>query len=177
MELAIIKYLNQFGFDRVNFLTSFLSNELFLILLWTIVTLLFLFFDKKDGRKIFSMVVVALLLHFAISEGLIKNLLVDYFFRLRPYLVDSEIIAIGKPYADSSFPSSHMASTLSVLTVYFYYYKKYWPAMLPFVFLMAFSRMHNGMHYPSDVLAGTLLGIIFGASSIYLLNKIYLLKK
>jgi len=41
-----------------------------------------------------------------------------------------------------------------------------------FVLLMTFARMHNGMHYPSDILVGSILGIIYGAVSIYFVNKI-----
>lgn len=173
MELAIIKYLNHLEFSYLNSFTSFLSNELFLLLLCILITLLCYCLDKVNGKKVCWMIILAIVLHFSISEGLIKYLLVEYVFRLRPYLDDSSIIAIGKLYTDSSFPSSHMASSLSVLTVYLYYYKKFWPVMLLFVFLMAFSRIHNGMHYPSDVLAGSALGITFGIVSIYLVNKIY----
>ena len=173
MELAIIKYLNHLEFSYLNSFTSFLSNELFLLLLCILITLLCYCWDKVNGKRVFWTVILALIFHFSINEGLIKYLLVEYIFRLRPYLDDSSIIAIGKLYTDSSFPSSHMASSFSVLTVYFYYYKKFWPVMLAFVFLMAFSRIHNGMHYPSDVLAGSALGILFGIVSIYLVNKIY----
>jgi membrane-associated phospholipid phosphatase len=38
--------------------------------------------------------------------------------------------------------------------------------------LMAFSRMHNGMHYPSDVLMGSLLGIGYWLLSVWIAKKI-----
>ncbi len=81
-------------------------------------------------------------------------------------------MAVGKAFTDSSFPSSHMASTLGVLTVFVYFYRKTWPLALIFVLLMAFARMHNGMHYPTDVLAGTILGLGYGLLAIYIVNKI-----
>lgn len=173
MELEIVKYLNRFGFGRIDYFTDFFSNEIFLTVLWTVVTLLFVFFDKKHGKKIFWMVIVALTLHFLVSEGLIKNILSDSFFRERPYVTDACITPIGKAYSDSSFPSSHMSSTLSVLFVFGYYYRRYWFILGIFVCLMAFSRVHNGMHYPSDVLAGALFGMVFGTVSICIVRGAY----
>lgn len=166
MELQIVKFLNQLCFNWINPATNFISSEFFLILLWTLITFAIFILDNRNGKKVLLAVAVALILHFSISEGLIKHFLADYFFRVRPYNFDHSIIPIGKKYLDSSFPSSHMASTLAVLSVYFYYYRKFWSVMLLFILFMAFARMHNGMHYPSDVLAGLFLGIIYGASAI-----------
>jgi len=172
MESAIVKFLNQWRSDWINYVAVFISEELFLVILWTSITFIILFSDKRNGKKVSIAVIVALILHFSISEGLIKNFLGGYFLRIRPYLADGNIFPIGKQYADSSFPSSHMASTLAVLSVYFHYYRKCWFAMAFFVLLMAFARMHNGMHYPSDILAGLILGIVYGAVSVYFANKI-----
>jgi undecaprenyl-diphosphatase len=61
---------------------------------------------------------------------------------------------------------------LAVLSVFVYYYRKVWPWALGFILLMAFARMHNGMHYPSDVLAGTILGICYGLIAVWLIRKI-----
>jgi undecaprenyl-diphosphatase len=62
-----------------------------------------------------------------------------------------------------------MSSTVSILTVFVYFYKKYWivwTSAILFALLMAFARIHNGMHYPTDVLAGTALGIVYGIIAI-----------
>jgi membrane-associated phospholipid phosphatase len=52
-----------------------------------------------------------------------------------------------------------MANICAMMTVMIFFIPGAWPIALLFVLLMAFSRMHNGMHYPSDVLMGSLLGI------------------
>jgi len=75
-------------------------------------------------------------------------------FKERPYVAHTEsITSIGTSFADTSFPSNHMASTLTMLTVIVFFIPGVWPFALVFALMMAFSRMHNGMHYPSDVLA------------------------
>lgn len=172
MEILIVKYINTLGSSWINPLTNFFCNEIFLIILWASIAGLILFFDKTNGKKIFLMLLMSITLHFIISEGIIKHLLSDFLFRTRPYIFDHSITPIGKHYTDSSFPSSHMASTLAIVSICFYYYKKYRSAIIIFVFFMAYSRIHNGMHHPSDVLAGSIFGILYGIMAIQTISRI-----
>jgi len=47
-----------------------------------------------------------------------------------------------------------------------FFYRKYWIWAILFIFIMAFSRIHNGMHYFSDVIVGTMLGLLYGFIAI-----------
>jgi undecaprenyl-diphosphatase len=98
--------------------------------------------------------------------------------RIRPFTEYPNLITlIGIPQMDASFPSSHVASTVAILSVYTYFYRKVWPFALLFVLVMGFARIHNGLHYPTDVLAGIILGIAYGLTAIYLSKKIVKLAK
>jgi undecaprenyl-diphosphatase len=171
MELQIVHLMNQFGRGELDWLTIFISQIPFLIVLWAVIAFLALFLDRR-GKWIFLAIVAALALHFLISEGLLKHFLLNFFpLRARPWVAHPELIQpLGQRFTDSSFPSSHMASTLGVLTVLVFYYRKIWLPALIFVLLMAFARLHNGMHYPSDVLAGAFLGLIYGFLAITLVR-------
>jgi undecaprenyl-diphosphatase len=169
-----VKYLNHLGQGTfIDSITNFISNIPFIIILWSVLALLALAFDKKNGKIVFIAVILSLIFHFIVSEGIFKYLLKDVLGVTRPYLeYPNDIIPIGKQFIDSSFPSSHMASTIAVLTVFTYYYGKIWPASLTFILFMAFARMHNGMHYPTDVLVGTFLGLGYGLLAAYLAELI-----
>lgn len=168
MEIKIVKFFNHLKIGKADFFVFILNSVFFLACLWIIIASLILVFDKQNGKDIVLGIIVALALHFIISEGIIKHSL-KFTFRKRPFLkFPDAIISIGKKYYDSSFPSSHMSSTMAVLTVSFFFYEKLWPLMVLFVLLAAFSRIRSGMHYLSDVLAGIILGILYGYLAIFI---------
>lgn len=186
MELSIVEFFNRLGLGGpMDFLTSFVSFIPFLIILWLVLAVLALIFDKKDEKNIFLAIVIVTILYILISEIVLKNAILDFLpIRVRPYLAHpGDIIMVAKQsigslsltknFIDSSFPSSHMASSLAVLTVFVYYFRKTWPLALVFVLFIAYSRMHLGMHYPSDILAGTVFGVGYGALAVIIAKKIF----
>ena len=162
MELEIVKFLNHLWnwtfFDKI---MEFISWKHFMLVFFVILIWILIRKNKKQRKKIFISFVVAIWLFFLISELFFKDFLVDQIWiRPRPYISSTEIKPIWTQYSDSSFPSSHMTSTLAVLTVLVIFRTWSWSFALAFALLMALSRMHNGMHYPSDVLAWSVIWIL-----------------
>lgn len=81
--------------------------------------------------------------------------------RLRPYGV--RLILPQPDYP--SFPSGHAATSFAVATVLALVYRQRWLQGLVMLVaaLIAYSRIYLGHHYPSDVLAGMILGMAVGA--------------
>jgi undecaprenyl-diphosphatase len=171
VDFAVAKAINQFGSGTfIDSLTKLVSSYAFLVIILMIILIFILIKDRKNGKIIVIALLIAMFLHFAVSEGVMKGIIS---FRERPYMAHSgEIAPLGKLNTDASFPSNHMSSTLAVLTVLIYYYRKYWPVALIFALMMAFARIHNGMHYPTDVLAGAVFGIAWGIIGIYSAKRI-----
>jgi membrane-associated phospholipid phosphatase len=67
-----------------------------------------------------------------------------------------------------SFPSGHLRETAALSLLLAGFWRASWPYALAYVLIMAFSRVHLGAHYPSDVLGGALIGL--GAGAITLLG-------
>lgn len=59
------------------------------------------------------------------------------------------------------FPSGHTASAFFVATYLGYRYKRLQPVLIIYAVLVGLSRLYTGAHYPTDVLAGAILGILF----------------
>lgn len=168
MELKIVKFFNQLGHGRIDGSSDFLSRVRYLFFFWAVVSAVAIFFGDGNRKAIFVALAVVTAAHFLISEGIIKRTITkSYGIRKRPYLVDNDIIPVGRHFSDSSFPSSHMASSAGMLWALVHFFPFIWPAALVFAIIMAFIRMHNGMHYPSDILAGIILGIGYGELGVY----------
>lgn len=63
---------------------------------------------------------------------------------------------------DSSFPSGHTSSWFAMATVYSAKYPRYAIPLYGAGVLIGLSRVYLGEHYPSDVLAGAVIGVVIG---------------
>lgn len=82
--------------------------------------------------------------------------------RQRPPAVESVIQLRTGRYAGYSFPSNHAANNFAGATFLSYCYPALSPIFYAVASLVAFSRIYVGVHYPGDVVAGSLIGVIFG---------------
>lgn len=64
------------------------------------------------------------------------------------------------PPGSYSFPSGHSSSSFAAATILFLRHKKSGCAAFAAAALIAFSRVFLFVHYPTDILAGTLLGVL-----------------
>ena len=138
--------------------------------IWILIAVLLMI--KKKYRKIGFMVLGALILSTILGEGILKHVVQ----RIRPSADIPEInMLIAKPLS-YSFPSGHAASSFAVAGVLSKYFKKYAPEFLGLASLIAFSRLYLYVHYPTDVLAGIILGLICSRIIIYIFNKMFFIK-
>ena len=90
--------------------------------------------------------------------------------RQRPYLQHGGITLATAPLDRYSFPSGHTLHAVSFTLVALSYYPELAPLLVPFAVLVAMSRVILGLHYPSDVMAGALLGALLARASWLLLG-------
>lgn len=94
--------------------------------------------------------------------GLFSTLLYKWIkgktLRPRPYEVHQDIWLTGHPLDKFSFPSGHTLHAVGFTIIALHYYPGLAWVLIPFSMMVAASRVVLGLHYPSDVLAGALIG-------------------
>ncbi|EKD24973.1 MAG: phosphoesterase PA-phosphatase related protein [uncultured bacterium (gcode 4)] len=176
MDFQIVTLINQFWHtSRLDIFSQYISRNWWIVIIRAIVVALAMIFKKKYRKFVLFSFVLAGALFYLTSEIGFKTLLVqETGIRPRPYVAHADIIQpIGNQYADSSFPSSHMALTVAMITVLIMLFPAVRPYAILYALLMAWSRIYNGMHYPSDVLVGSILWIICGWIGVVLSRRVF----
>lgn len=88
--------------------------------------------------------------------------------RPRPFASDARIRAWVAPLDEFSFPSGHTLHAVAFSLVAMAHYPGLAWLLVPFTASVAASRVALGLHYPSDVLAATVIGIALAALSLAL---------
>lgn len=152
-ELSLCLFCNRFGrwqtVERLFVVVSRLGNGVFW---YTLVTLLVVVDGVRGSYAALHMIVVGLL------GVIIYKLLKTRMVRQRPYLSWEQIRNGTAPLDLYSFPSGHTLHAVCFTTIACYYYPGLAWLLVPFAVLVALSRVVLGLHYPTDVLVGAILG-------------------
>ena len=164
VDVGLFRWIND-GWSNAFFdwLMPFLSgNRLFvpaLLLLvgWSLV---------KGSRRLRVCIVLAAIA-VGIGDGLVSNPIKKAVDRPRPFLeLDNVRLRVGRGES-ASMPSGHATNCFAAAMVVFIYYRRSWRFMVPLATGVALSRVYNGVHYPSDVLVGTVLGAGAGVAGVW----------
>jgi undecaprenyl-diphosphatase len=94
----------------------------------------------------------------AIVNLVIYKIIKQFTSRQRPCVVSDQIILGTAPLDRYSFPSGHTMHAVAFLVVVTTHHPELTCLLLPFSTLIALSRIVLGLHYPTDVIAGGLIG-------------------
>ena len=136
-------------------------------ILWIAIGVICLFIKKY--RKMGWNVLLAMLCTFIVGNLFLKNVIA----RPRPCAIDPSI-ALLIPYpSEFSFPSGHSMNGMTAAVSLFLHNKKIGIPAIVLAVLIGFSRMYHFVHFPTDVLAGFLVGMTMAIIVKIVLDKRY----
>ena len=133
--------------------------------LWLIIAALLLIF--KGTRRAGISVVIAYMAVYLLGQIILKQLI----SRPRPCQIDQAFALLVPRPSSSSFPSTHSAWAFDAATAIFMRHRKLGAAAYVVAALIAFSRMYMFLHFPTDVLFGTALGIALGVLANWITGR------
>lgn len=153
MEFQILYALQELHTPILNQIMVFITKLGDEGIFWLILAVLLLLFKKT--RKCGLTILVSMAICYLLGNMFLKNVIA----RPRPCSIDPSVALLIPTPGEYSFPSGHTLHGFTAATAIFLHYKKPGIAALVLAALIAFSRMYLFVHFPTDILAGIILGI------------------
>ena len=147
-------YLDEVAIFCASFLGYILIGVLFILLI-------------KNFKKYYKIVTQAFISGI-FARFIIVEIIRFIWHRPRPFISNSVNLLINHS-PSASFPSGHAAFFFALSTLIYFYNKKTGILFLIVSFLISISRVFCGIHWPFDILAGALVGIL----SALIIKKIF----
>ncbi len=178
IDQQILLTINGAHTDFIDKIMFYLSEK------WTMIPIYFLiiyFVQKFYGWKVCGYFLLFAIALVAVCDLTATHLFKNVFMRYRPshHLILKAQLHFVNDYRGGTygFYSSHASNMMAVavFTGYFLYgkVKHYSPIALSLVFLIGISRIYLGVHYPSDVVVGFMMGTFFAIGFILLYAQIF----
>lgn len=161
IEINILNTLQNIRTPVLDSLMTFITSLGNGGIIWIIIGILLLLQKDKKYKNMGFTLLLSLIISSIIGLGIIKPIV----RRPRPFSTfDFKGLLIDAPL-DFSFPSGHTASSFAAATSIYLFGKKLGLYAFLLSILISFSRMYHYVHYPTDVFAGILLGVVSGVLS------------
>lgn len=131
-------------------------------MIWILCTILLLLIPKTRKAGALGIEVIC-------CNGILKPLVA----RIRPCDLRPETVLLIAHPSGYSFPSGHTASSFAAAFSLCFSRNKLWIPAMALAALIGFSRLYLYVHFPSDVLAGIVLGALCGWAGAFTANRLF----
>ncbi len=153
--------------DRIMIFITYLGSS---ALIWVVPAAVLL--CRRRTRRSGVVILAAMLLGQLFGTLILKNIVM----RPRPFnypqaLLTAGNLPISPPMGRWSFPSSHAVTAFAAATAMTLHDKRWGWAAFPAALLVSFSRLYLYVHFPTDVLAGAILGVLCALLAVLICER------
>lgn len=166
LDLSLFQYLNSFAgkSQYVNSIIVFLADYSSYL-----IVALFLLFVLRTQKKV--RILIEGFVSVFIARGILTEIIRHFYHRPRPF----SAMHVSQLIRESnwSFPSGHAAFFFALATSVYFHNKRWGIGLFIASLILTISRVIAGVHYPSDILGGMIIGIAIGYG-VFLVSKKFL---
>ena len=175
IDSSLVRSLNSWGENHTS-LVRICSNDLVYIVillaaLWFVIQILKSHPLKAGSRGFAVNLVVKGAVILAIPLGIaivISESISAIYVRQRPFVADSKVHLLVPHSADGGMPSHHIVFMAALVATIYYYDRRTATFLAVLTLLTGMARIIAGIHYPTDILVGALIGAII----VYLYRRV-----
>ena len=172
IESSWVRTLNAWGESHLS-LVRIGSNDLVYVVIllsaiWIFAKILKAHPLRLGWKDFLTNLCVKAVVIFAIPVGiatLVSELISTIYVRQRPFVADQKVRLLVPHTADGGMPSHHIVFMVALITIVFFYERRFATFLAVLTLITALSRVVAGIHYPSDIVVGVLIGV--GVAYLY----------
>jgi len=159
LDVSLFRFFNETISNSVSdkffpFVTDVKNWHIAYIIVWFIV-----FFKGGKAGKITAVTALFLI---AVSDQISSTFIKNIVGRIRPCTALEKVNILAGCTGSFSFPSSHAVNNFAIAVYFSVFFPKFRNLLFVIASVVAFSRIYCGVHYPSDVAGGAIIGAAIG---------------
>ncbi|MDO8486382.1 MAG: phosphatase PAP2 family protein [Candidatus Staskawiczbacteria bacterium] len=172
IDLYIFNSINSLAFkwywlDFTGFVIARYSEYILIVVLILFLAVNF----ERYWRMILEVIIAAILTRFVFVK-----IINELWFKSRPFVSNNVNLLVDYNAKEASFPSGHASFYFALSTIVYSYNKKIGIIFYIVSLMIVLDRIFVGIHWPSDILAGAVVGVLVGLV-LNIIFKKYLPKK
>lgn len=175
IDKQIFLFINSFHSQLSDQIWIWITNIPSWIPLYILLLVFMIIVFKKDSIYI----IAGLILVIIVSDQFTSTFMKPFFGRLRPchdLKIGNLVHVVNKCGGKFGFASGHSANSFGIAMFIWILFRSYWKwtwIIFIWAFIVAFSRIMVGVHYPGDIIIGGLIGAFFGWLIFKLISEVF----